>query len=61
MLINFFVGFWSKNMAPDELFEATSQSLLAGIERDAGSGYGALIYTITKDKITIKTIKTRMD
>lgn len=48
-------------MSPDELFEATAQALLSGIERDAASGYGALIYTITKDKVNIKSIKTRMD
>lgn len=48
-------------MNPDELFEATAQALLSGIERDSVSGYGALIYTVTKDKVNIKSIKTRMD
>uniref|UniRef100_A0A1I7YST0 Proteasome subunit beta n=1 Tax=Steinernema glaseri TaxID=37863 RepID=A0A1I7YST0_9BILA len=54
-------GFWRENMSPDELFEATAQSLLSGLERDAGSGWGAVIYTITKDKVNVKTIKARMD
>lgn len=48
-------------MGPDELFEATAQSMLSAMERDAASGDGVLIYTITKDKVNIKTIKGRMD
>lgn len=35
-------------MGPDELFEATAQAMLSAIDRDAASGYGVLIYTITK-------------
>ncbi|TMS33885.1 hypothetical protein L596_001574 [Steinernema carpocapsae] len=54
-------GFWQDNMNPDELFEATAQSLLSGLERDAASGWGAVIHTITKDKVNVKTIKARMD
>jgi 20S proteasome subunit beta 3 len=48
-------------MNPDELFEATAQAILATLERDACSGWGALVYTITKDKVNIKTLKARMD
>uniref|UniRef100_A0A1I8ECL1 Proteasome subunit beta n=2 Tax=Wuchereria bancrofti TaxID=6293 RepID=A0A1I8ECL1_WUCBA len=54
-------GFWKEDMNPDELFEATAQSMLSAMERDAASGWGAIVYTITKDKVNIKTIKTRMD
>lgn len=35
-------------MGPDELFEATAQAMLSAIDRDASSGYGVVIYTITK-------------
>jgi 20S proteasome alpha/beta subunit len=35
-------------MGPDELFEATAQAMLAAIDRDASSGYGVVIHTITK-------------
>lgn len=35
-------------MGPDELFEATAQAMLSAIDRDASSGYGVMIYTITK-------------
>ncbi|KHN87130.1 Proteasome subunit beta type-3 [Toxocara canis] len=54
-------GFWHENMNADELFEATAQSMLSAMERDAASGWGIMIYTITKDKVNIKTIKARMD
>ena len=57
----FFIGFWRENMGPDELFEATAQSMLAAMERDAASGWGVLVYTITKDKINVTTLKGRMD
>lgn len=42
------LGFWRENMGPDELFEATAQAMLSAIDRDASSGYGVMIYTITK-------------
>jgi 20S proteasome alpha/beta subunit len=35
-------------MGPDELFEATAQAMLSALDRDAASGYGVVIYTITK-------------
>uniref|UniRef100_A0A914YYS7 Proteasome subunit beta type-3 n=1 Tax=Panagrolaimus superbus TaxID=310955 RepID=A0A914YYS7_9BILA len=54
-------GFWRENMGPDELFEATAQSMLSAMERDAASGWGVLVYTITKDKINVTTLKARMD
>ncbi|TKR81648.1 hypothetical protein L596_015487 [Steinernema carpocapsae] len=54
-------GFWRPDMNSEELFEATAQSLLSGLERDAASGWGALVYTVTKDKVNVKTIKARMD
>ena len=40
-------------MNADELFEATAQSILAALERDAASGWGAVVYTITKDKVIL--------
>ncbi|CCD73694.1 Proteasome subunit beta type-3 [Caenorhabditis elegans] len=54
-------NFWRENMKPDELFEATAQSILSCLERDAASGWGAVVYTITKDKVNVSTIKARMD
>ncbi|KAK6734114.1 hypothetical protein RB195_017720 [Necator americanus] len=54
-------SFWRENMNPEELFEATAQSMLSCLERDAASGWGVVIYTITKDKVNISTLKGRMD
>lgn len=52
---------WSPNLEPDDLFEVISQALVNACDRDAGSGWGAIVYVIEKDKITVKTLKTRMD
>lgn len=54
-------GFWREGMNSEELFEATAQSMLSAMERDAASGWGVIVYTITKDKVNIKTLKARMD
>lgn len=48
-------------MEPEELFEVISQVLLASIDRDAYSGWGAIVWIITKDKIIERKLKTRMD
>ena len=47
--------------APDDLFEATAQALLAGVDRDALAGWGAVVYLITPDGVTARTLKGRMD
>ncbi|ENN81420.1 proteasome subunit beta type-3 [Dendroctonus ponderosae] len=52
---------WEPNLTPDELFETTSQALINAFDRDAVSGWGATVYIIEKDKVTIKNLKTRMD
>jgi len=52
---------WQPDLEPDDLFETISQALMNACDRDAGSGWGAMVYVIEKDKVTIKTLKTRMD
>ncbi|KAH9404050.1 Proteasome subunit beta type-3 [Tyrophagus putrescentiae] len=52
---------WSPDLEPDDLFETISQALVNACDRDAGSGWGAIVYIIEKDKVTVKTLKTRMD
>ena len=52
---------WREGMEPEELFETVSQCLLAGMGRDALSGWGGIVYVITKDKVITRTLKTRMD
>ncbi|GAB0086982.1 Proteasome subunit beta [Sergentomyia squamirostris] len=52
---------WEPNLEPQDLFEVIAQSIVNAFDRDAISGWGATVYIIEKDKITTKTIKTRMD
>lgn len=53
--------FYRPNMEPDELFETISQSLLAALDRDCISGWGAVVHIITKDGVTTKELAARMD
>ena len=52
---------WKPDMNPDELFECCSQSLLNAVDRDAGSGWGAVVHVIEFDKVTTRKLKARMD
>ncbi len=52
---------WRPNLEPEDLFETVSQAMLNAFDRDAISGWGATVYIIDKDKVTIRTLKTRMD
>lgn len=45
----------------DQLFECISQSLLGALERDALSGWGAIVRVITPTKVIERTLKARMD
>jgi 20S proteasome subunit beta 3 len=36
--------FYRPNLEPDDLFETVSQCLLSGVDRDALSGWGAVVY-----------------
>ncbi|KAK9767768.1 proteasome core particle subunit beta 3 [Basidiobolus ranarum] len=52
---------WEPDMGPEELFEACSQALLNAVDRDALSGWGAVVHIITPEKVVTRTLKTRMD
>ncbi|OAD55362.1 Proteasome subunit beta type-3, partial [Eufriesea mexicana] len=52
---------YEPDMEPDDLFETISQALVNACDRDAISGWGAIVYIVEKDKVTTRTIKTRMD
>ncbi|CAG9460905.1 unnamed protein product [Pedinophyceae sp. YPF-701] len=52
---------FKKDMEPEDLFETISQCLLTGVDRDAMSGWGAVVYVITKDKVVARTLRGRMD
>ncbi|KAK9899836.1 N-terminal nucleophile aminohydrolase [Cystobasidium minutum MCA 4210] len=52
---------WEPNLGPEDLFETISQALLNAVDRDAFSGWGAVVYVIEKDKVTKRTLRGRMD
>lgn len=52
---------WRPEMNPEELFECISQSLLNAVDRDAVSGWGAVVHVIEKDRVTTRKLKGRMD
>ncbi|KAK9326010.1 nucleophile aminohydrolase [Lipomyces orientalis] len=52
---------WEPDLEPDDLFETISQALLNAQDRDAMSGWGAIVYIITKDKVVKRLLKTRQD
>ncbi|KAI8322128.1 N-terminal nucleophile aminohydrolase [Martensiomyces pterosporus] len=52
---------WEPNLGPEELFETISQSLLNAVDRDAMSGWGAVVHIITPDGVITRDLKGRMD
>jgi 20S proteasome subunit beta 3 len=61
LLLGVCESYYRPDLGPNELFEVVAQSLMAGVDRDAFSGWGAVVYLITPDGITAKTLQTRMD
>jgi 20S proteasome alpha/beta subunit len=39
---------WEADLAPEDLFETISQTLLNAVDRDAYSGWGAVVWIIEK-------------
>ncbi|KAG0679885.1 proteasome core particle subunit beta 3 [Pichia californica] len=52
---------YEPNLEPEDLFECISQSLLNAADRDALSGWGAVVYIVTKDKVVKRYLKSRQD
>lgn len=52
---------YRKDMEPEDLFEVLSQCLLASMDRDALSGWGAVVHIITPEGVTTRHLKTRQD
>jgi 20S proteasome subunit beta 3 len=52
---------YREGMNPEELFEVLSQCLMAAVDRDALSGWGAVVHIITPEGVHTRTLKTRMD
>lgn len=52
---------WRPELEPDELVEVCGKAFQSALERDCLSGYGALLYLITKDRITEYDLASRND
>jgi len=52
---------YEPNLKPNELYETVAQALVNACDRDAVSGWGAVVYVVEKDKVTVRHVKTRMD
>ena len=65
MIFLFFLGMcealWQPDMNTEEIFECIAQALTNALDRDASSGWGAVVHIIEPERITTKKIKTRMD
>jgi len=52
---------YRENMEPEDLFETISQALVNAFDRDALSGWGAVVHILTPTQVITRTIKTRQD
>ena len=43
---------WRPNLGPEELFECISQALLNAVDRDASSGWGAIVHIIEPHQVS---------
>jgi len=53
--------FYKPNLEPEALFELCANCLLSAMDRDSLSGWGARVYILTPEGVTIRTLKTRND
>ena len=52
---------YEPNMDPEQLFETASQALMNAVDRNALSGWGAVVTIITAERIITRELKARMD
>ncbi|KAG1174717.1 hypothetical protein G6F70_004620 [Rhizopus microsporus] len=52
---------WEPDLEPEDLFETISQALLNAQDRDALSGWGAVVYVITPNEVICRSLKGRQD
>ncbi|KAJ1987183.1 proteasome core particle subunit beta 3 [Dimargaris cristalligena] len=52
---------WEPDLEPEDLFETISQALLNAVDRNALSGWGAVVHIITPDQVITRQLKSRMD
>lgn len=53
--------FYKPNMEPEQLYTVISNCLLSALDRDSLSGWGAYVYLLTPEGLTVRALKTRMD
>ena len=53
--------FYKPDLGPEELYEVVSNCLLSALDRDSLSGWGAYVYILTPNELTVRALKTRMD
>jgi 20S proteasome subunit beta 3 len=54
-------AFWKPDLEPEELVQACGKAFQSALERDCLSGYGTLVYLITKDGIVEYDLASRND
>eukprot|EP00934_Nitzschia_sp_Nitz4_P005538 Nitzschia sp. Nitz4//scaffold10_size219509//23010//23813//NITZ4_001398-RA/size219509-processed-gene-0.213-mRNA-1//1//CDS//3329532830//5528//frame0 len=52
---------WKPNLEPQELAEACGKAFQSALERDCFSGYGAIVYLLSKDGIIEYDLASRID
>ncbi|KAL6077644.1 Proteasome subunit beta type-3-A [Balamuthia mandrillaris] len=52
---------YKPNLEPEDLFEVISQALLSSVNRDAFSGWGAVVYIMTPTEFIVKELQGRQD
>ena len=53
--------FYREGLEPEELFDVISNSLMSALDRDSLSGWGAYVYILTPEGVTVRALKTRQD
>lgn len=53
-------GMYREDLSPQELSDVLSHVIVGGIDADILSGWGAIVYIMTKDGIEAKYLKTKM-
>ena len=54
-------AYYRPNLEPDQLFEIISNCLVSGLDRDSLAGWGAYVYLLTPNELTVRSLKTIMD
>jgi 20S proteasome subunit beta 3 len=55
-----FETYYKPNMNPQEVEDVLAEVITSGADRDILSGYGAVVYVLTKDGIKVSHLKTKM-